>query len=104
MRNSTPASQKESSALLPDSLRPFFWDVDFDRLTVEENSFFIISRLLEHGDEPSASFLLNTYDEDKITHVVRTSRVLSRRSRGFWMIYFGIEGEPCSPKQYPPPC
>jgi hypothetical protein len=89
---------------LPDSLRPFFWDVDFDHLGIEANSFFIISRLLEHGDEPSARLLLHTYREDEIIHVVKTSRSLSMRSRNFWMIYFGIEGQPCSPTQYPPTC
>jgi hypothetical protein len=36
--------------------------------------------------------------------VVKTSRSLSARSRGFWMVYFGIEGEPCSPRQYRSPC
>ena len=64
---------------LPDSVRPFFWDVDFDRLSSQDNSFFIISRLLEHGDEPAARFLLKTYGEDEITHVVRTSRSLISR-------------------------
>ena len=89
---------------LLDSLRPFFWDVDFENLHTEDQSFFIISRLLEHGDESSARFLLNTYSEDEITQVLRTSRSLSMRSRGFWMIYFDVEGEPCSPKQYLPLC
>ncbi len=85
---------------LPDSLRPFFWDVDFESLHIEDQSFFIIGRLLEHGDESSVRFLLNTYSEDEITQVLRTSRSLSMRSRGFWMTYFDAEGEPCSPKQY----
>jgi hypothetical protein len=88
----------------PDFLRPFFWDVDFDRLNVKDGAHFIINRLLEHGDESSARFLLQTYSQMEIIRVVKASRSLSRRSRGFWMIYFGIEGEPCSPKQYPPPC
>lgn len=89
---------------LPDFLRPFFWDVDFDRLDLQDHGFFIVSRILEHGDEPSAEFLLRNYSREEIIRVVKCSRSLSRRSRGFWMIYFGIEGEPCSPKQYPPPC
>jgi hypothetical protein len=89
---------------LPESLRPFFWDVDFQSLYTRDKSFFIISRLLEHGDELSIRFLLGTYREDEIIHVLRTSRSLSRRSRCFWMIYFDLEGGLCSPKQYPPPC
>lgn len=95
---------REEDRSVPDSLRPFFWDVDFDRLGIQDDSFFIISRLLEHGDDRSARFLLHTYGEGEIIHVLKTGRLLSRRSRGFWMVYFGIEGEACSPKQYPTPC
>lgn len=89
---------------LPDFLRPFFWDVDFDRLDIEHGAFFIIDRLLEHGEESSVRFILQTYTRSEIIRVVKASRSLSRRSRGFWMVYFGLEGEPCSPKQYPAPC
>lgn len=101
--NMTRVSQKEISTKgkrgvlgekekgLPDSIRSLFWDVYFDRFDIGANSFFIISRILEHGDEPSARFLLQTYSEDEIIHVVKTSRSLSKRSRNFWMIYFGVE-------------
>jgi hypothetical protein len=82
---------------LPESLRPFFWDVDFDRLDIQSNAFFIISRILEHGDEPSSTLLLCTYSEREIIQVVKTGRSLSRRSRNFWMIFFGIEDQSCSP-------
>jgi hypothetical protein len=83
---------------LPESLRPFFWDVDFDRLDIQSNAFFIISRILEHGDEPSTRLLLRIYSEREIIQVVKTSRSLSRRSRNFWMIYFGVEDQSCSPR------
>ena len=95
---------RENEKGLPDSLRPFFWDVDFDCLGIEDRAYFIINRLLEHGDDSSARFLFETYSRMEIIRVVKSSRSLSRRSRNFWMIYFDIEGEPCSPRRYPPLC
>ena len=51
---------------LPGLLRPFFWDVDFRTLSIDGSSYFIISRLMEHGDEaapvpePSTILLVGT--------------------------------------------
>ena len=99
-----PKKQNETGSTsgchrLPEHLRPFFWDVLFDRLSVEESSHFIISRLMEHGDEAAMRFLLETFRTTELIHVLRNSRSLSRRSRAF----LGLEDEPCTPKRYPTP-
>ena len=88
---------------LPGLLRPFFWDVDFRDLSIDRSSYFIMSRLMEHGDEAAMSFLLRTYTRAAMIDVLRSSRVLSRRSRNFWKILLEIAGEPCIPKRYPTP-
>ncbi|MCK4727518.1 MAG: hypothetical protein KAT27_01215 [Desulfobacterales bacterium] len=88
---------------LPEYLRPFFWDVDLQKLSVEESSYFIISRLMEHGDEKAFVFLLKNYSQNEMIHVLKNSRSLSRRSRGFWKIFFNVEDELCTPKRYPTP-
>ena len=88
---------------LPEHLRPFFWDVLFDRLSVQQSSHFIINRLMEHGDEAAMRFLLKTFTPTEMIHVLRNSRSLSRRSRAFWKVFFDLEDEPCTPKRYPTP-
>jgi len=88
---------------LPECLRPFFWDVDFRNLSVKDSSYFIISRLMEHGDETEMRFLLETFGQNEIIHVLKNSRSLSRRSREFWKIFFDLDDEPCTPKRYPTP-
>ena len=75
---------------LPEYLRPFFWDVDFRNLSVKDSSYFIISRLMEHGDEAEMRFLLKTYNQNEMIHVLKTGRSLSRRSREFWKIFFPL--------------
>ena len=100
----TRCDMKNSSGdELPGLLRPFFWDVDFRTLSIDRSSYFIISRLMEHGDEAAMSFLLKTYSRETMIDVLRTSRVLSRRSGNFWKIFLGVAGEPCIPKRYPTP-
>jgi len=88
---------------LPLFLGPFFWDVDFQMLSIDKSSYFIISRLMEHGDEEAIIFLLKTYSKKKMTAVLNKSRSISRRSRNFWRIILDVKGEPCAPKQYPTP-
>ena len=88
---------------LPENLRPFFWDVDFHMLSVEGSWYFIISRLMEHGDEAAMKFLFKTFGRKQMIHVLKNSRSLSTRSRRFWRIILQQENEPCTPKRYPTP-
>ncbi len=87
---------------LPDYLKKYFWDVDFTRLS-EKDSRFIINRLMDHGDEQAVQYLLNNFSRDQMTNIVKHSRSLSRRSRGFWKKYLGMGDVPCIPKRYPTP-
>ena len=99
-------SDKEDMVMgeeLPPFLRPFFWDVDFSTLSIAKSAYFIISRLMEHGDEAAMIFLLKTYSRKEMINVLKKSRSLSRRSRNFWRIFFDLEGETWTPKRYPTP-
>jgi len=88
---------------VPAFLKPFFWDVDFRKLSIAESSYFIISRLMEHGDERAVQFLLKTYAPEEMINVVKKSRSISRRSRNFWRVFFALENDQCTPKRYPTP-
>jgi hypothetical protein len=88
---------------IPLSLKPFFWDVDFEDLSVRNSSHFIISRLMEHGDDEALPFLMRTYSRDELRETLKTSRSISRRSRRFWALILEVKEESCSPKRYPSP-
>jgi hypothetical protein len=88
---------------IPESLRPFFWDVDFENLSVGDFPHFIISRLMEHGDETGLRFLMRTYSLQELLETLRTSRSISRRSRKFWALLLEIKEESCTVKRYPTP-
>jgi len=106
MDESCPQSDKmgrkrPASEQLPNDMRIFFWDVDPDGLSVVESAHFIISRLMEHGDENALRFLLKNYDRDELVRVLRSSRSISKRSRIFWSLFLEIDKESCTPKRYP---
>ncbi len=88
---------------LPTSLKPFFWDVDFDTFSLGDFSHFIISRLMEHGDEAALRFLLQTYAAEELLETLKVSRSISRRSRKFWALLLGAKEESCTVKRYPTP-
>jgi hypothetical protein len=88
---------------IPECLFPFFWDVGVSMLTIKGSSYFIISRLLETGDEKAVKFLLSTFSKNELIYVLKKSRSISKRSRNFWRIFFDQENEPCTPKRYPTP-
>jgi hypothetical protein len=88
---------------LPEQLRRFFWDVDFERLSITKSSYFIISRLMEDGDEAAFTFLLKTYSKTELTEVLKNSRYLSGKSREFWRVFLELDEGACTPRSYPAP-
>lgn len=92
-----------SETRLPEYLKPLFWDVNFDEVSITRSPHFIISRLMEHGDESALRFLTSTFSRDELVAVLRTSRSISRRSRKLWALLLGIEVESCTVRRYPTP-
>lgn len=78
---------------LPSELKPFFWDVEWDKLCVTKHARFIIERLLEYGNLAAVRWVVHTYPQDQITLVVKTSRRLSPKTGAFWALYLGLKEE-----------
>jgi hypothetical protein len=95
--------KNQSETRLHEDLKPFFWDVSFDELFTSRSPHFIISRLMEHGNESALRFLMATFTRDELIAALRTSRSISRRSRNFWALLLGIEVKSCTVRRYPTP-
>jgi len=76
------------SSHLPHEFRKYFWDVEFDELTIEKHSRFIAERLLNYGDLDSIRWLFSRTDRDFIGEIVENSRNLNAKSRNFWKLMF----------------
>lgn len=80
----------KTSAKLPESLRPYFWDVDFDSLDPDNLSFFIIKRILDKGNTNSLIWLLSKYSKEQIKDTVIRTRDISRKTAQFWTDMLGL--------------
>ena len=81
------------SSALPDELRPFFWDVDFDTLTWEEFHSFITRRLLQSGDWQSIQWLRSRLDDEALRQWIyqHDGRGLSPRQIRFWELILDLD-------------
>ena len=79
--------------MIPEYLKPFFWDIRSDDFDPSAYPDYTIARLLEYGDEKAVGWLRETFPEAEIERVVRTERRLSRRSANFWALVYGIPAE-----------
>lgn len=87
---------------LPNFLKKYFWEVDFDKLNFEKRPEYIILRLLEYGGVKAIRWLLKNFPEKKIKDTIIKQRGLSSRSLYFWSLFFNIDKEeiPCLKKSY----
>ena len=82
-----------SGARVPEEVRGLFWDTDPARLDLDRHARFIIERILEFGDLPAVSWLLATYERDRVREAVEHSRRLSAKTRAFWRAYLLGQGK-----------
>lgn len=91
-----------------DIFKPCLWDVMIDSLDSKEDYFLIINRLLEHGGDRQINFILEAYDKNTISEVIRKSSYFSPKTVNYWCLYLNIKKEETrcftkkSPATWPP--
>ena len=78
---------------IPELLRPLLWDVDWGCLNLGEHWEFIVERVLNMGDGVALRWLSETFTDDEILHVVKTSRRLSKKTARCWQNVFDLQEE-----------
>ncbi len=76
---------------LPIELKKYFWDVDFDSLSLKEDSFFIIKRVLDRGTTPVLKWLRLKFQDLEIATVVKQTRDISLQTANFWSDVFKLD-------------
>ena len=78
-----------------------FWDTDYKSLDKDKHAEYIISRILEKGNISNVKSVFLHYGEEKIGHIVQTSRQISPKTAIFWKTVLNIK-EPirCLEKNY----
>lgn len=74
--------------MLPKHLTKFFWDAPLETIDQTRNSEYVISRLLELGDDTAAKWLEQAYPANELKSVINGSRTLSPKSRNYWKLKY----------------
>lgn len=75
---------------LPEYLRSYFWDVDFDAMKIGESPMFVVKRVIDRGDSQALRWLNLHYSKDIIGKLLRESRDLSAKTATFWADFLGL--------------
>lgn len=78
---------------VPRELRWLLWDVDADRVDVDECAAAVLGRVLEHGRLSDVRLVLDLYGRARVRDFFRAGDhpVISERTRAFWHAFFGAD-------------
>jgi hypothetical protein len=65
-----------------------FWDVDPKTIDPKKHAVYIIERILELGDVAEVKWITSYYPHALIRKVMRTSNVVSDKSKSLWAMVF----------------
>ena len=79
-------------AVLPDLLRPLFWEHDFEALTWEADRDLIMARVLASGGWEAVRWLRSRVSDTELRGWIerRRGRGLSPRQLRFWELILGL--------------
>ena len=86
------SSQTGHSRSLPEEFRKYFWDVDYDDLSLEKYPKFIAERIMNYGDLDAVKWLQSVLEREFIRSVVLKSRNLNPKTRNYWELMLSIKG------------
>lgn len=78
---------------LPEKLRPFFWDTDFNSIDPENNKEYIIARLLTKGDTAAFLWTHRYYSEADFEAAARERRDLNPIVANYLRLKTGLRKE-----------
>ena len=76
--------------MLPKTLKKFFWDSPLEVIDKNQNKEYVISRLLELGDDTAVKWLEQEYPVNELQSVVTGSKSLSPKSRNYWKLKYHL--------------
>ena len=78
---------------MPEEFKKYFWDTQFDKLDLNKNKRYIISRLYCYGNLKAIKWLNKTYSKEDIKEVVMKSRNLKPLVANYLRQQFNLKKE-----------
>lgn len=76
---------------IPARFKPYFWDVDFNSLSLIETPDFILKRLLDLGNVNALKWAKSKFSNQAISRIILSSRDLSKKTVNFWFKYLCLK-------------
>lgn len=73
-------------AFFPDEVKKYFWGDDLEDLKWKNHRDYIVTKIMENGDEKAVKWLLNTVDKKTLRSLLPNAK-LSNKSANFWSVY-----------------
>ncbi|MBU2577653.1 hypothetical protein KKA69_02365 [Patescibacteria group bacterium] len=93
--------KQEKNTKLPEFLRSYFWDVEFEELKTKTHTSLVIKRVLDRGNLSDIRWLVETYEKAAIEKVIIETKDLARPTGNFWADVFGLPKSQVSCLQKP---
>lgn len=74
----------------PQFLKQYFWDIDFEKLDVDNYPIYVITRILNYGNEEAILWMNKQFSKEQQIKALCTMRDISPRSANFWAIVLGV--------------
>lgn len=86
----------------PKFLKEYFWDIDFEKLDIENHHFYVITRILNYGDKKAIQWMNRHFDKSEQIQTLCVRRDMSLQSANFWALVLGVPQErvKCLQKPY----
>ena len=78
---------------MPEELKKYFWDTEFEKLDIQKNKRYIISRLYCYGDLKALRWIRENYSDEDIEDVARNCRNLKPLVANYLKQQFSLKKE-----------
>ncbi len=79
-----------NNIVIPINLKKYFWEVNTDKLVPKNYPEYIISRILEYGDETAVRWLFRNFKKSWLKRVLTERRGISPKTGNYWGLILGI--------------
>lgn len=84
-------------AKIPKEWHQYFWEVKPEEVDLEKNDYYVIGRVLEHGNIAAVRKLRRHYGDQRLKQFLLSTyaRGLSKRIMRFWQVVLNLSSEEC---------
>lgn len=78
---------------LPEFLKKYFWDINFETLDLTKSRIYILRTILESGDEMAVAWMWKNFSKEELKNTLMHYRGYSRKSANYWALILNIPAD-----------